>query len=124
VSEIIPGFREKDAALLGVYGRVATTGKPETFERYVEALSMWFSIAAYSPAQGHFVAVFDVITERKQAQERAESAARFPAENPSPVLRVAADGTLLYANAGARPLLATWACAIGQQVPAEWCAPT
>jgi PAS domain S-box-containing protein len=120
VSEIIPGFREKDAALLGVYGRVATTGKPETFERYVEALSMWFSIAAYSPAQGHFVAVFDVITERKQAQERAESAARFPAENPSPVLRVAADGTLLYANAGARPLLATWACAIGQPVPAEW----
>ena len=120
VSEVIPGFRERDAALLEIYGRVASTGKPETFERYVEALSMWFSIAAYSPAPGRFVAVFDVITERKQAQERVESVARFPAENPSPVLRVAADGTLLYANAGARPLLATWACAIGQQVPAQW----
>jgi signal transduction histidine kinase len=99
---------------------VASTGQPVTFERYVEALSMWFSIAAYSPTPGYFVAVFDVITERKQAQERAESVARFPAENPSPVLRVAADGTLLYANNGARPLLTTWACAIGQQVPAEW----
>ena len=120
VSEIIPGIREKDAALLELYGRVALTGKPETFERYVEAMSMWYSIAAYSPAPEHFVAVFDVITERKRAEARAESVARFPAENPSPILRVDSDGILLYANAGARPLLHAWACDVGQRVPADW----
>jgi signal transduction histidine kinase/CheY-like chemotaxis protein len=119
-SEVIPGIRERDATLLELYGRVALTGKPETFERYVEALGMWFSIAAYCPAPGHFVAIFDVITERKRAEARAESAARFPAENPSPVLRVGSDGIVLYANAGARSLLHAWDCDVGQPVPADW----
>ncbi len=69
VSEVIPGIRETDPGLLETYGRVALGGKPETFETYVKALKMWFSISVYSPAKEHFVAVFDVITERKQAEE-------------------------------------------------------
>ena len=69
VSEVIPGIRETDQSLLDTYGRVALTGKPEHFETFVEALQMWFSISVYSPARGYFGAVFDVITERKQAEE-------------------------------------------------------
>jgi len=69
VSEVIPGIRESDARLFEVYGRVALTGKPERFEIYVEALSHWFSVSVYSPKKEHFVAVFDVITERKRAEE-------------------------------------------------------
>ena len=44
------------------------TGLPETFENYVELLKMWFSISVYSPQRGYFVAVFDVITERKRGR--------------------------------------------------------
>ncbi len=69
ISEIIPGILETDRELLEIYGRVATTGVPERFETYVEALGMWFSISVYSPRKEHFVAVFDVITERKLAEE-------------------------------------------------------
>ena len=69
VSEVVPGIRESDAELFEIYGRVAKTGIPERFETYVEALGMWFSISVYSPRKEHFVAVFDVITERKQAEE-------------------------------------------------------
>jgi PAS domain S-box-containing protein len=69
VTEVIPGIREADPQLLEVYGRVALTGKPERFETYVEALHNWFHIAVYSPEREHFVAVFDVITERKRAEE-------------------------------------------------------
>ena len=47
---------------------MASTGKPERFERFVKALDLWFSISVYSPKPGHFVAVFDVITERKRAE--------------------------------------------------------
>jgi len=68
VSEVIPGLRESDPKLFEIYGRVALTGTPERFETYVEALGMWFSISVYSPQKEYFVAVFDVITERKRAR--------------------------------------------------------
>jgi len=68
VSEVIPGIRDSDQALLDIYGRVSISGQPERFERYVHALRMWFWISVYSPERGYFVAVFDVITERKQAE--------------------------------------------------------
>lgn len=69
VTEVIPGIRESDPGLFELYGRVALSGKPERFEVFVEALQEWFWISVYSPQQEHFVAVFDVITERKQAEE-------------------------------------------------------
>lgn len=69
VSEVVPGIRESDPELFEIYGRVALTGRPERFETYVAALGMWFSISVYSPKKEHFVAVFEVITERKRAEE-------------------------------------------------------
>ncbi len=69
VSEVIPGIRESDPQLFEVYGRVALTGQPERFEIYVQALSAWFYISVYSPKKEHFVAVCDVITERKNVEE-------------------------------------------------------
>jgi PAS domain S-box-containing protein len=69
VSEIIPNIRETDQELLDIYGRVARSGKAEIFERFVESLDQWFSVSAYSPHQDHFIAIFDVITERKQREE-------------------------------------------------------
>jgi PAS domain S-box-containing protein len=69
VSEVIPNIKESDRGLMETYGRVASTGIPEQFEVFVESLDMWFSIAAYCPQKEHFVAVFDVITERKKAEE-------------------------------------------------------
>ena len=78
VTEVIPGIREADPQLFEIYGRVAMTGSPEQFETYVEALHNWFSISVYSPKKEHFVAVFDVITERKQAEvSLRQSEARF-----------------------------------------------
>ena len=69
VSEVISGFRESDPDLLKIYGRVAQTGKPEKFERHVEALKLWFAVSAFCPEPGHFVAVFEMVTERKRAEE-------------------------------------------------------
>jgi len=41
----------------------------------------------------------------------------FPDENPNPVLRIARDGTLLYANRASEPLLRTLDTARGERVP-------
>ncbi|MFI3154862.1 MAG: EAL domain-containing protein [Methylococcaceae bacterium] len=68
VSEVIPGIRETDPQLFDIYSRVALGGEPVRFETFVESLSMWFWISVYSPQPDHFVAIFDVITERKQTE--------------------------------------------------------
>ena len=69
VSDVIPGIQSADPELFERYGRVARTGIPEVFETYVESLKMWFAISVYSPQKEYFVAVFDVITARKLAEE-------------------------------------------------------
>jgi len=69
VTEAIPGIRESNPEVFEIYGSVARTGKPASFETYVDGLGIWFSISAYCPEEGHFVAVFNNITERKRAEE-------------------------------------------------------
>jgi PAS domain S-box-containing protein len=69
VSEVIPGLRHIDTELFQIFGRVALTGNPERFEMFVESLNDWYSISVYSPQKEYFVAVFDVITERKRAEK-------------------------------------------------------
>jgi len=72
VSEAVPGIRESDPHLIEIYGRVATTGNPETFEMFVESLNDWYAVSVYSPERSYFIAVFDVITKRKKAQDELQ----------------------------------------------------
>ena len=68
VSEVIPGVQETNPELFEIYGRVALTGQPEKFETWLPSLGSWFAVSVYSPRKEHFVAVFDNITARKQAE--------------------------------------------------------
>lgn len=45
------------------------------------------------------------ITERKEMEHRIRQLARFPADNPNPVLRFSVSGTVLYANPASAGLL-------------------
>jgi PAS domain S-box-containing protein len=65
------------------------------------------------------VGAFVDITERKQAEARAESLARFPEENPDPVIRLAGDLTVHYANEAATRLLGEMGLEVGRPAPAE-----
>jgi PAS domain S-box-containing protein len=60
------------------------------------------------------------ITGRRQAEQMIGALAKFPSENPSPVLRVDKDGVILYANPASGPVLMTWERETGQTVPDEW----
>ena len=101
VSEVIPGIRESDPDLIERYGRVAKTGNPEVFEVFINALNMWFSVSVYCPGQDHFVAVFDVITERKRAEEalrESEEKYRSLVDGASEAILVVQDGMLKFVN--------------------------
>jgi len=78
VSEVIPGFPESHPEVIAIYGRVALTGKPERFEVFLPPLGFWLDIAAFCPAENHFVALFENISQRKQAEVKLlESEERF-----------------------------------------------
>lgn len=59
------------------------------------------------------------ITERKRAVAEIEKLAKFPAENPNPVLRVSEEGVVLYANGSGSVLLASWKCNVGDTLPED-----
>ncbi len=73
ISEVIPDIQQTDPELFETYHRVASTGNPEQFELFLKALKMWFQISVYSPEKGYFIAIFDVITERKAAEEKLKN---------------------------------------------------
>jgi PAS domain S-box-containing protein len=57
------------------------------------------------------------ITKRKRAEEDREFLAKFPSENPSPVLRIGKNGKLIYSNSASRSLLKEWKTENGKPVP-------
>ena len=77
VSEVIPGIRESHPVLLEIYGRVALTGEPESFEIYLETLEVWLFVSVYSTEKGYFAAVFDNITDRKRAENITQARLRM-----------------------------------------------
>jgi PAS domain S-box-containing protein len=71
--------------------------------------------------KGRIVGTFHIardITERKRMEEEIKGLARFPSENPSPILRVDRHGTVLSANEASRALLQD--SGVGQVAPKFW----
>ena len=67
----------------------------------------WLSLSANTHVdEGLIFAVARDITERKELDERVEQIARFPRENPSPVVRISGEGDVLYLNPAGGRLLA------------------
>ena len=67
-----------------------------------------------------YVSVNRDITQRKETEQENRSLARFPAENPNPVMRATHKGILIYANEASRPLLEDWNVQVGDPLPKAW----
>ncbi len=59
------------------------------------------------------------ITEQKESERQAEFLARFPEENPNPVLCINPEGRIIYANDASGPLLSRWDRDCGQILPQD-----
>lgn len=61
------------------------------------------------------------VTDSKKANEEIKSLAKFPSEDPNPVLRISKDSIILYANDASSSALKTWDIQEGQRLPEPWC---
>ena len=78
VTEVIPGIKESHPELFTIYGKVASTGEAANFDIYFKPLKIRLAISAYSTQKGYFIAVFENITRRKQAEERMKTVRAAP----------------------------------------------
>jgi two-component system CheB/CheR fusion protein len=82
-------------------------------------------VTAQNVVSGLVMSFLDIDEQKKAADELAgvnlqlEDLARFPQENPNPVMRVKKDGTILYANA-ACSLLDSFKCRAGRILPRQY----
>ncbi len=67
-----------------------------------------------------FLTSAQILMDRKKADEEITKLAKFPAENPNPVLRISKDGTILYGNESSLPIIELWQCKKGERVSGEW----
>jgi PAS domain S-box-containing protein len=100
------------------YHQAVREKKPLFFETFfaVEPYRNWYEVRVFPQPEGISV-YFQVITERKQASEEIQNLAKFPSENPNPVMRLQQDGILLYANEASKILIQEWCCDIGGYAP-------
>ena len=61
----------------------------------------------------------EIESERNHAMKEIESLAKFPSENPNPVMRLTVDGDVLYANDAAKVLLAEYQSRPGIKAPSH-----
>jgi PAS domain S-box-containing protein len=105
---------------------LSVTGEPQAFELQfmkVDGTTFWGHLAArvvqITKGVDLMVLMLSDITPLKLMEESLKDLARYPTENPNPILRIDREGCLLYANSYAQGLLTEWHLLIGQPAPAE-----
>ncbi len=114
LGDLIVPERLRDGHRAGM-ARLIATGQPRIIGQRLEMPAIHrtgreFPVeltvsAHHTGGQPSFSAFLRDLTDRKAAEERIAILARLPEEHPHPVLRVGADGALLYANKPGRTLL-------------------
>jgi len=104
------------------YESAMESGEPVRFESPSLITGRVLEIHAY-PGPENLTVLFRDITEKhrmekalRDAHEKAEWLARFPEENPNPVMRVSADGSSLYCNQASMEIPGL-VCEVGKQLP-------
>ncbi|TAJ45338.1 PAS domain-containing sensor histidine kinase [Methanofollis fontis] len=120
---IYPADREGFLGTLEKTTRTGTAGAVDLRIIGKDGRVRWLhaSVQRVADDSGHGVqgALFD-ITDRKDAEEQIRYLARFPQEDPGPVMRIGRDGIVAYANEASKPLLEEWGTSVGELLPPVW----
>ena len=69
VTELLSHDRELAAKWIDKFGNVSLNGESIAFEGYLEATQRWYNVSVSSPEKGYSIAVYEDISERKNAQK-------------------------------------------------------
>ena len=84
----------------------------------VECENCVFSLTFAPIIEEGYVNIYGLdITERKLAEDKIKVLAKFPEENPNPVMRVFEDGKILYNNKASMVLLDSWGFQTTKRLP-------
>ena len=101
-------------------GEKVTSFETQRLTKDGRLLDVWLTVTELVDDAGKPIAIASTerdITEHKRVTKEIEAVAKFPAENPNPVLRIARDGALLYVNEAGASQLHEWHLQVGQVVP-------
>jgi two-component system sensor kinase FixL len=106
-TEFNPKTKDVPTDWISVYGRVADTCLPESFETYCESENKWYQIYIYSPKKTFFVSLFMDITEQKkrvahefEKQKKSEQQLSFSEKKYRRLYETTQDGIMARDLAG------------------------
>jgi len=120
---LTPAEREeeqKDFTRRLIAGEKITSLESQRVTKDGRILEVWLTLTKLIDDTGKPIGIASTerdITERKRAEEYIQTLAKFPAENPSPVMRLDSEGVILYANEASAPILYSWKCAPEKPAP-------
>lgn len=108
---------EKTRSIPLIFLSAVYSDEPHVFRGY-QAGAVDFITKPFNPM--HLLSKVNILLQLDRYRlEEKRNLARFPAENPNPVLRITENGRINYANASSRFLLDNWHCAAGQTLPRD-----
>lgn len=121
--ELIHGMKESSPFCS--HKKAIDSGLPQTITFFEPHLGIHLEVTA-SPVfdeNGQVSATVHIakdISERREAEKRIADLAKFPSENPNPILRISRDGIVMYANRAAENLLEIHKGDSEKDVPENW----
>jgi len=95
VREVLPAL---ESSWITLYGEVALSGRPRSFENFSRELGKHYQVSAYSPGPGRFAVVFSDVSERKRAEEALRRLTRAVEQSPASIVIADAGGRIEYVN--------------------------
>jgi PAS domain S-box-containing protein len=89
-----------------------------TLDQLKDSRPFGYIIKQFSPQI--LTSTIELALYHHKAESQIVSLARFPDENPYPVMRITHHGEVIYANRSSAPLTAAWGCEQGSKIPSAW----
>ncbi|MDD4202705.1 MAG: PocR ligand-binding domain-containing protein, partial [Candidatus Omnitrophica bacterium] len=90
-------------------------------DKFAKALDLLWQLAKEISTLGYnnLMLTKDLVILKKR-EEELKSLAKFPSENPNPILRVSSNGEILYSNSASVQMLKKWDALVNKTVPEDF----